>query len=425
MPLSKRLFRESALERLSSPEQLDQQLQVTSPKGWVALVAIWALLAGVIVWSLIGEVPTKEDGHGIIVVGGGLRIVVAPGAGRVTEILVENEDQVEAGQPVAVIDKPAVRDELAETRQQLQEKQAQNERLDEFDRREEELQESLAVREKERLQQIIEFSKQRLVRLHDQHDIVAELVVQGMMTPIDQHRVEEDIEQTELEQVKAQLEMEQIEAKTREDGFKRERERMTRQFELEQIQSKVNMLRSRYDRESQVIAQFSGTVVEVRVAEHTTVDEGDPILIVEPSEAAGAGELEAILYVSAATGKRIRPGMDAHVSPSTVKREEHGSMLGRVISVANVPTSKPAMLVRLSDEDLVDRLTQQIGVPLELRVELETSKDTFSGFAWTSSEGPPNHISAGTLCQGTVTVERQRPIELLIPFIRKKLGLAE
>ena len=39
------IFRKVALERLSSPEQLDQLMQVTSPKGWLALAGLGALLA--------------------------------------------------------------------------------------------------------------------------------------------------------------------------------------------------------------------------------------------------------------------------------------------------------------------------------------------------------------------------------------------
>ena len=74
MALSKRLFREAALERLSSPEQLDQQLQVTSPKGWIALVAMWVLLAAVIAWSVLGRVYTKEEGQGILVTAGGPKV---------------------------------------------------------------------------------------------------------------------------------------------------------------------------------------------------------------------------------------------------------------------------------------------------------------------------------------------------------------
>ena len=42
-----RIFRQAALDRLSSPEQLDQLMQVTTPKSWMALVAFIVLLLNV------------------------------------------------------------------------------------------------------------------------------------------------------------------------------------------------------------------------------------------------------------------------------------------------------------------------------------------------------------------------------------------
>jgi hypothetical protein len=38
--MDKPLFRQAALERLSSPEQLDQLVRVTHPLGWLALLAL-------------------------------------------------------------------------------------------------------------------------------------------------------------------------------------------------------------------------------------------------------------------------------------------------------------------------------------------------------------------------------------------------
>ena len=159
----------------------------------------------------------------------------------------------------------------------------------------------------------------------------------------------------------------------------------------------------------------------------TEVNVGDAILLIEPT-GTEAGTLEAILYVSAATGKQIKvkgdgPEMVAHISPGGVKREEFGSMIGVVSFVAKVPTSKPAMEARLGDKDLAEKLTQEIGLPLEVRISLIPTQDTPSGYEWTSSHGPETVITAGTLCSGSVTVKQQRPIELLIPFIKKRLGL--
>jgi HlyD family secretion protein len=250
-----------------------------------------------------------------------------------------------------------------------------------------------------------------------------------MMTAIDLHKIEQDIETVSLEQEKARLEIQQLIARNENNAFQRERERMKRDNEVDLLQSKVDLLAGRLKRESQVVCQVAGRVVEIRAAIQTEVDVGDAIVLIEPT-GSESGTLEAILYVSAATGKRIKvsgevdgPDMVAHISPSTVKREEFGSMLGVVSFVAKVPTSTPAMEARLGDKDLAEKLTQEIGLPLEVRISLIPSNDTPSGYAWTSSHGPETVITAGTLCRGSVTVSEQRPIELLIPFLKKRLGL--
>ena len=58
------IFRKVALERLSSPEQLDQLMQVTSPRGWLALGAFGALLLTALGWSVLGSIPTDATGEG-------------------------------------------------------------------------------------------------------------------------------------------------------------------------------------------------------------------------------------------------------------------------------------------------------------------------------------------------------------------------
>ena len=429
MPLSTRLFRESALERLSSPEQLDQQLQVTSPRGWIALLALWSVLAAVIVWSIVGSVPTREEGQGIIVVGGGLQVVVSPGKGRLRSIDVDVGTVIGPGDIVATISQQTLDDELDQARSQLAEMQAQNLRHAQFDHREEDLQTSLAEVDRQRLQQAIDYATGRIARLRTHRAIIKELFEDGMMTEIDLHEVEQEVETVSMEQEKARLEIQQLIARNENATFQRERERMKRDNELERLQSKIDLLAGRLSRESQVVSQVTGRVVEIRAALQTEVHVGDTILLIEPM-GTEAGGLEAILYVSAATGKRIKVRGEAggeemvvHISPSTVKREEYGSMLGVVSFVATVPTSKPAMEARLRDKDLAEKLTQEIGLPLEVRVTLIPSNDTPSGYKWTSSEGPRTVITAGTLCRGSVTVNEQRPVELLIPFIKKRLGL--
>lgn len=55
------IFRKKSLDRVSSPEQLDTYLKVTSPSVWLVLSAIIVLLFGVIVWGYFGTIETKVD----------------------------------------------------------------------------------------------------------------------------------------------------------------------------------------------------------------------------------------------------------------------------------------------------------------------------------------------------------------------------
>ena len=54
-----RRFREKSVERISSPEDLDDYIRVTTPSVWIVLAAILILLIGMLAWSVFGtvEVP--------------------------------------------------------------------------------------------------------------------------------------------------------------------------------------------------------------------------------------------------------------------------------------------------------------------------------------------------------------------------------
>lgn len=51
MQMENNLFRKKSLERISSPEELHDYMQVTSPRLWMLLSAIAALLVGFIVYA--------------------------------------------------------------------------------------------------------------------------------------------------------------------------------------------------------------------------------------------------------------------------------------------------------------------------------------------------------------------------------------
>lgn len=103
MSAQKSIFRKVALERLSSPEQLDQMLQVTSPRAWLALLALLILLVAVIVWSILGSVPIKVSAPVILLQTGGVKHVASTASGQIETIYPRAGDTVAEGQVIAEV----------------------------------------------------------------------------------------------------------------------------------------------------------------------------------------------------------------------------------------------------------------------------------------------------------------------------------
>ncbi|MEI6986733.1 MAG: ATP-binding cassette domain-containing protein [Rhodospirillaceae bacterium] len=95
------------MERLSSPEQLDRLVSITSPTAWLAMVMLWLFLGAAAAWSVWGNLPTRIDGSGILFSSGGRVFdAMAPAAGTVASVLAVGSE-VTKGQSVASLEQIA------------------------------------------------------------------------------------------------------------------------------------------------------------------------------------------------------------------------------------------------------------------------------------------------------------------------------
>ncbi len=269
------IFRQDALKRVSSPEQLDQLMEVTNPRGWAALLALGLLLFAAILWAFLGTIPTKVTGQGVLLAPGGVKEAISTFPGQITSLNVDVGDRVEAGEVVA---------QVAET---------------------------------------------------------------DRVTP------------------------------------------------------------------TTIVSPYAGRVLEIKVDDGDLIERGTPILSIEALDEE-PGELEVALYLPAAEGKKVRPGMSVQIAPSTVERERFGLLLGEVVSVGKFPVTRQGMLRVLGSEPLVEALSTG-GPQIQVRADLTPDPDTPSGYTWSSSAGPPDPITSGTLCQVWITIREQRPLSLVLP----------
>jgi HlyD family secretion protein len=140
-------------------------------------------------------------------------------------------------------------------------------------------------------------------------------------------------------------------------------------------------------------------------------------------------DLKAILYVPSGPGAKIMDPKDIHdptkkqpinLSPSTVKKEEWGTIRAEVAEKAAQPATRSAMVADLGNEQLVDEYIKTQGVPFRVLASLNkstTAPPTSTGYQWTSGDGPPHtRIGAGTPVTAIVITNYKHPIDYVVPI---------
>lgn len=61
------IYRKKAIDRLSSPEQLDKMIPITKPTTWLAMLGIGLIAISVITWAMCGEIVETYTMQGIVV----------------------------------------------------------------------------------------------------------------------------------------------------------------------------------------------------------------------------------------------------------------------------------------------------------------------------------------------------------------------
>lgn len=85
------VFRRKAVDRISSPEQLNEYIRVASPRMWAVLLAVIVFLAGAVVWGIFGHIESTVYG-----------VAIADGGTCTLYVAQEKAALLKAGDPVRV-----------------------------------------------------------------------------------------------------------------------------------------------------------------------------------------------------------------------------------------------------------------------------------------------------------------------------------
>jgi HlyD family secretion protein len=417
--MNTRLFRKVSLERLSSPEQLDQLLRVTSPRRWLALVAIFILLATALVWGYSGRIATTASGQGVIVREGGVLNIVTQGSGLVLNLNVKVGDKVKANQVIGTIAQPVLVEKMKALRESEADAERERARTMQLHQNSARLQIDALERQRANAERQIGELETQAKLAEEQVTVDDQLLEKGLVTKQQTITAKQKLMDLQDQIATHRAQIKQLEAQKFAQQAQPEQEDAELRARVAGLQRDLAGLQKELSLSENVISPYDGEVLELKVSPGSAVTTGQPIVSIQPE----AQSLELIAYLPSLQAKNTRPGMEVQVSPSTIKREEYGFMKGKVVYVSGYPATPASLMRNFQNESLVTALTLS-GPVTEIRIVLERDPQTPSGFKWSTSRGPQVTVTSGTLCTVQIVTQYQRPISLVVPFVKEKLGLS-
>ncbi|KUN38459.1 hypothetical protein AQJ30_12880 [Streptomyces longwoodensis] len=93
-------FRQQALAKLQSPEELDLPVRFARPQGWLVLSVTVVVIAAASVWAVTGSVASTVSAPAVLTHGEGSYVLQSPAAGQVTAVLAKEGERLPADAPV-------------------------------------------------------------------------------------------------------------------------------------------------------------------------------------------------------------------------------------------------------------------------------------------------------------------------------------
>jgi HlyD family secretion protein len=413
------LFRKDALDTISSPEQLDKSIRIISPRGWLALIGMGILLAVVIIWSFIGSIPQKVTGQGILIASGDVYSINSPVGGMIKDVFVTTGDTIKNGQVLARIQRNDLLDQLQILQQNLGDLEHEYDTVSKNES-------SNLKLSRMSTEENIKSLRLRNSQLNSQKNTqitavkkLQKLYKDGLVTGQQLKNAQDELSSINSQLSQIQVQIAEVTADTYRTKSTSQAQLLVIEQKIAESRKQIEIEQMNYREQTKIVSTINGTVLGLNISRGTSLAAGDSVAVIEV-DTSGVKSYQAILYFNINDGKKVKTGMNIGISPSIVKQEEYGHILGIVTDVSGYPVSSRHIMETVLNEGYTDTFSK-IGVPLEIKADLIPDVKTFSGYRWSSSTGPDLKLTSGLLCTGSVTVSDQHPIQLIIPYIKKNI----
>lgn len=394
-PAPANMFRLEAL-RAKTDEPVALPLPEVSSNGWTVLCLLAALLVVATAAAFLGHVEETSQAHGVLLVEGGPKPVLAQVSGPIVALDVTPGTVVGPGQSIARIDAAELSARVQRDADQLALVQTDYVRLNRLnDRR---YQNDVRVLEQKRglLNERAKLKSKGMADRQDRLQQVEDAARAGVATQSDALSARESARSAseELLLIRQQVAEVDLELASDKKAYEVERDRLHRELE----ESKSNLQQAQHMLEMTTVrAPVGGRVESLLAAQGQVVNTGTVVARIIPDGAVTS----AVAFAPIKDAAFLAPGLPANLELASFPVSEFGRVPGRVTRVSNDVASA---------EDVTTLLSQ---APTEalIRVELELLPSDKLAQLWTK-------LRSGERLIARINTRERRLIALVFDFLR-------
>jgi HlyD family secretion protein len=419
-PPQKTIFRDKALEKAASPEQLDTSIQIIQPHNWLPLAALGSLVIAGLTWSITGRIPITAIGQGVLAYPSTIADFQASGTGQLQDVKVKVGDTVKKGEILATLDQSELQKQLQQQQAKLSALKAQHQQANVLQIQRSVGHQGSLAQQRLSFQQQLRTAKRMIpvlkLRLERHQWLQSEGAITEEAVLTVRQAYQESVDKAST--LKAQLEdLNAQKNRLPEENFAAT---TTRQNEIQGVKQAVAQLELQVQKQGQIISPHSGRVLEITATPGQAISPGTRLGTIAAQNS--TSKLVGITFFPDSDGKKLQSGMKVEVTPTTSKRERFGGIVGSVTDVSSFPVTKEGVNRLVGNPEVTQALMAK-GPQIQVFVNLQPDSSTFSKFKWSSSKGPQLKVSAGTSTTVHVTVEERAPITFVLPILRSWSGL--
>jgi hypothetical protein len=160
----------------------------------------------------------------------------------------------------------------------------------------------------------------------------------------------------------------------------------------------------------------------------TLVRQGEEVLTYTTKPA----ELPQVVpvFLDGTAAQQVNEGMSVLLTPRGISRAEFGGIRGTVNEVNKLPLLGEGVFGAVGSRSLANSIQQMIPSPYLIWVKLDQAEPAFCRqalsrrcYRWSSGRLPPHPVRLATLADVQITTTYRRPVEFVMPALRKALGL--